>query len=432
MTPQPTRVAESRPPGHRPLRPTLLPPLRVLDLTDAKGLLCGKILGDLGADVIKVEPPGGDPARRIGPFYQDDAHPEKSLFWFALNANKRGITLDLNTSDGQALFKRLVSNAEFVLESFPPGYLEARGLAYGVLQQLNPRLIMVSITPFGQNGPYRDFKGPDLIAMGMGGYLNLCGEPDQPPVRISCPQAYLSAGADGAAGAMVAHHHRTNTGEGQHVDVSIQHSVLWMTSHAPEFWDVGKANLRRQGNFRLFGKSARIRVVWPCQDGMVKFGILGGSFGATTMRQLVRWMDEEGMASESLRAIEWEQFDAFQVPQDVLDSCSQQIFDFFLAHTKAELHEQSVRRGIILAPLADAADILNDAQLGAREFWQDVPYPELGMTLRSPGPIALSSETDLRIRRRAPRIGEHNAEIYGDELGLPLEARLLLAQAGVL
>ena len=137
---------------------TMLSPYRVLDLTDEKGLLCGKILGDLGADVIKIERPGGDPARNIGPFYHDEPDPEKSLFWFALNTSKRGITLDIEKADGKEIFKKLVKSADFVIESFAPGYLDKLGLGYSELERLNPGIIMVSITPFGQTGPMRTIR----------------------------------------------------------------------------------------------------------------------------------------------------------------------------------------------------------------------------------------------------------------------------------
>src|SRR3990170_3305135 len=163
----------------------MLSPYRVLDLTDEKGLLCGKILGDLGADVIKIERPGGDPARRIGPFYHDEPHPEKSLFWFAFNTSKRGITLNIETADGQEIFKRLVQTADFVIETFPPGYLAKLGLGYSDLEKINPGIILVSITPFGQTGPYKDWKGADIVAWATGGDMAPWGEPDRPPIRIS-------------------------------------------------------------------------------------------------------------------------------------------------------------------------------------------------------------------------------------------------------
>ncbi len=185
---------------------------RVLDLTDDKGFLCGRILADMGADVIKIERPGGEAARNIGPFYHDIPDREKSLYWFVFNAGKRGITLDIETRQGRELFKRLVKGADFFIESFPPGYLDKLGLGYSVLSQVNSHLIMVSITPFGQAGPYRDFKAPDLVSIAMSGWMYICGDTDRPPVRVSFPQAYLNTGAEAAAACTIAYYHRERTG----------------------------------------------------------------------------------------------------------------------------------------------------------------------------------------------------------------------------
>ena len=164
---------------------TMLSPYRVLDLTDEKGQLTGKLFGDLGADVIKVEKPGGDPSRNLGPFYHDEVDPEKSLNWFAFNTSKRGITLDIEKSEGQELFKKLVKTADFVIESFPPGYMDNLGLGYSDLEKVNPGIIMAAITPFGQTGPYRDLKAPDIVLWAMGGRMFAIGDADRPPLRMS-------------------------------------------------------------------------------------------------------------------------------------------------------------------------------------------------------------------------------------------------------
>jgi crotonobetainyl-CoA:carnitine CoA-transferase CaiB-like acyl-CoA transferase len=193
---------------------------RVLDLSNELGFLCGKILGDLGADVIKVEPPGGDPSRNIGPFYKDIPHPEKSLYWFAYNNNKRGITLNIETNDGRELFKRLIKTADIVVESFAPGYMDGLGLGYSVLSQMtDEKIIMTSITPFGQDGPYRNYKASDIGIMAMSGSMYLLGDPDRPPVRTSIPVSYMWTGAYAALGTLMAFFHRQMTGKGQLVDV---------------------------------------------------------------------------------------------------------------------------------------------------------------------------------------------------------------------
>ncbi|MBK5093965.1 MAG: CoA transferase, partial [Actinobacteria bacterium] len=165
-----------------------LPRYRVLDLADEKGTYCGKLLGDLGSDVIKVEPPGGDRARSRGPFYKNEVHPEKSLSFLYFNTSKGSITLNLEDSTGQAIFKRLVEKADVVVESFPVGYLASLGLGYSSLRKINPKLVMSSVTPFGQKGPLSGYKAADINIMAMSGYMQLIGEPDQPPLVLGGEQ----------------------------------------------------------------------------------------------------------------------------------------------------------------------------------------------------------------------------------------------------
>jgi crotonobetainyl-CoA:carnitine CoA-transferase CaiB-like acyl-CoA transferase len=221
-------------------RKGFLSPYRVLDLTDEKGLLCAKTLADLGADVIKIEPPGGCPSRKIGPFYKDIPHPEKSLFWFAYNANKRGITLNVECEDGREIFKKLVATADIVIESFPPGSMKTKGLGYDDLCRIKPDIILTSITPFGQDGPYKNFQVSDLVCYlvcwSMGGFAYLTGDSDRPPVQVSFPQAYLTGANEAAVATMVALYHREISGEGQHVDVSIQASIAKNMMNAPLLW----------------------------------------------------------------------------------------------------------------------------------------------------------------------------------------------------
>jgi crotonobetainyl-CoA:carnitine CoA-transferase CaiB-like acyl-CoA transferase len=209
---------------------------RVIDLTDEKGFLCGKILADLGADVIKIEKPGGDASRDKGPFYHNIPDPEKSLLWFAYNTSKRGITLNIETSDGKDIFKKLVKTADFVIESFVPGYMDEMGLGYSVLSKINQRIILVSISPFGQTGPFARLKASDMTVFAMGLLMSQSGDVDRPPVQVSFPQSFINASADAAVGAMVAHYYREMTGEGQQVDVSAMESVLVVTTDIQPRW----------------------------------------------------------------------------------------------------------------------------------------------------------------------------------------------------
>ncbi len=404
----------------------------MLDLTDEKGFLCGRILGDLGADIIKIEPPEGDPGRGVGPFYHDIPDPQKSLFWFAYNANKRGITLNIETADGQQILKRLIENADILIESFSPGYMDGLGLGYPVLSQINARLIMVSITPFGQSGPRKSYKGSDIVSMAMGGFMYICGDADRPPVCPVAPQAYLNAGADAAAGAMIAYHHREMTGEGQHVDISMQESVALSIYLAVAYWEISRFHMKRYGSSRLLGSRVLSRMVWPCKDGYVNFVLHGGATGSRTNRALTEWMDEEGVLPEFMREIDWDKFDLAAVTEEQMGSFNGAVGRFFLKHTKAELYDWATRTQAMLYPVSHSEDLLGNVQLADRNFWTKVDHPELGDAITYPGAWAISSEAELGIRRRAPLIGEHNREIYEGDLGVTREELALLKQSGAI
>jgi len=410
----------------------MLTPYRVLDLTDEKGFLCGRMLGDLGADVIKVEMPGGSPSRNIGPFYNNDPNPEKSLHWFAYNCNKRGITLNVETTDGQGIFKKLARNTDIVIESFRPGYMDKLGLGYTALSEVNPRIIVTSITPFGQTGPYSDYVGSDLTIWAMGGLMFYCGDPDRAPVRVSFPQAYLHGSGAAAQGTMIALYHRQLTGEGQHVDVSILESLIGNLMHIRPFWELSQTELHRAGQFRIdiWGTGAIARMVWPCRDGYVMFSIMGGATGAPSNRALVRWMDEEEMAPDFMKR-DWEALDMHTAKQEDFELFQQPIGEFFLKHTQAELYEGALKRGIMLYPVNTAREILTDPQLEARDFWSKVAHPELNAEIVYPGSFVKLSSTSCEIRHRAPLIGEHNNEVY-KELGLSDAELIRLEQDGVI
>lgn len=397
---------------------TALGPYRVLDLTDEKGWFCGKILGDLGADVIKIEKPDGDPGRNIGPLYHDVHDPQKSLNWFAFNTSKRGITLDIETADGQEFFSKLVKTVDFIIESFPSGHMEKLGLGYETLSEINPRIIMTSITPFGQTGPRQDYKSCDIVALAMSGMMYLTGDPDRPPLRIQPPQAYLMAGAQAAGGSLIAHHHRQLTGQGQHVDVSIQESLIMATTQAVPFWHLLHIKLLRAGPLRVgLSTKAGARQVWPCKDGMVSFIIQAGKGTQKSNKGLSDWIDSKGFSDDFLRAMNWDKFDMANATQEVHDQLEKPISRFFQAHTKAEIYKGARERGIILSPTNTPGDILEDVQLESRNFWTGIKHPELGATITYPGSFAKMSLTPCGIRRRAPLIGEHNQEIH-QELGV--------------
>lgn len=404
----------------------MLRPYRALDLTDEMGLLCGKILGDLGADVIKVETPEGDATRMIGPFYHDTPDPENSLLWWAYNTSKRGVTLDIETEKGRQLFRKLVEETDFVIESFPPGHMDRLGLGYPELEKINPGVIMVSISPFGQTGPYRDFKTSDIVSWAMGGRMYVTGDYDRPPVRISHhSQSYLNAGAEGAVGAMLALYHREETGEGQHVDVSVQAAIAVILQVA-SFWDAVKFVPRRQHLYpfnpspeslpEIQPDAPRTGPVWSCKDGQVVWLFWSGEVAPRFNPPLIEWMASEGVDVGYLRDFDWESWDRIEQEEETA-FMTRITSEFFLSRTVAELLEGAVKHHAMLSPLATTEDIVGDTQLAARGFWVERAHPGKG-SITHPGAFAKSTEAPPVVSHRAPTIGEHSQEVFGDILGL--------------
>jgi benzylsuccinate CoA-transferase BbsE subunit len=423
----------------RPMKsswPQALEPYRVLDLTRAIGWTCGKLLADLGADIVKIEPPGGDLGRRSGPFYRDSPHPEHSLSWFAAHTNKRSITLNLDSTDGQAVWLAVAQAADFILESFPPGFLDQRGIGFQQVSARNPRVVWVSITPFGHSGPYAQYRATDLVGMAMGGLMYVCGDADRPPVRLRAAQAYLQAGLQAAVAALLAHHYRARSGEGQFIDISMQHAVSWTIIPTRQYWDLNRLIVARGGTSRAFGDQLR-RILFPCQDGHVA---VMGVMNAREWGPMVEWLDGEGMA-EDLTDVAWgilaehagtDPLTQAALTEGELAHVYGVLERFFLKHTKAELAAEAQRRRVVLFPVHTARDLLEHPQLLAREFFQALEHPELGETLCYPGAPYRLSQTPWWLRRRAPLIGEHNEAIYGGELGLSQAELAVLMAAGAI
>jgi len=406
---------------------------RALDLTDEKGFLCGKILGDLGADVIKVERPGGDPSRNLGPFYHDEPDPEKSLLWGAYNTSKRGITLDIDGTDGQETFKKLIKGADFVIESFTPGYMAELGLGYEEMSKINPGIIMVSISGFGQDGPYAQYKAPDIVCTAMSGYMNITGDSDRPPLRITIPQAYLHAASDAATGCFIALWHREMTGEGQWVDVSAQECLAWLGFNNYIYWDFQGLNRSRSGPFGKLQEGRLPLSVFPCKDGYVLFTAFSPPVTVRT-RAMVEWMEEEEMANDLLSGFDWE---APFTLATISDEEWQRVLEivhsfepFLLTKTKKELFEQAISRGFLLAPINSVQDVFQDAHFQSRGFWQTVDHPEVGDKVIYPGAPYIAVDSPYRIRKRAPLIGEHNEEILRGELGISKNQIITLKEKG--
>jgi crotonobetainyl-CoA:carnitine CoA-transferase CaiB-like acyl-CoA transferase len=409
---------------------------RVLDLTEDGCMISGKILGDLGADVIKIEPPGGS-SSRIAPYYKDIPHPEKSLFWFAYNINKKGITLDIEKIDGQKIFKTMVKNADILIESFNPGYMDSLGLAYKDIQNLNSKLIMTSITPYGQNGPKSHYNASDLTVWASGGYLYLCGEPETPPVWISFPQALLFGGAEAASGTVAALWHRQITGRGQHVDVSMQECAVSPTFRAIHQWDLNQFETSRTGmdNPNPVTGVGGSGGIMRCKDGYIGLILLGGADMSMvkSTESLVQWMDEEGMADEWLKKFDWKKdYDSSTVTQKAVNRVNEAVVKFIATKTKREIYNEGIKRGIFISPVVNLKDVYENPQLQARGYWEQLFHPELDETITYNGPFVKMSETPIKYKRSAPLIGEHNEEIYFQEIGLSKKDLYTLKSVGII
>jgi crotonobetainyl-CoA:carnitine CoA-transferase CaiB-like acyl-CoA transferase len=423
---------------------TALGDVRVLDMTGPQGAYCTKLLADLGADVIRIEPPGGDPTRKLGPFFHDEPHPEKSLYFFHFNTNKRSITLNLDMEEGRSIFKRLITTADVLVETFPPGHLESLGLGYNALKEINPGLIFVSISPFGQTGPYRDFETADIVALALIGLAYTLGFPEDPPTTLGASQSYHMASANAAIGALMALLHRDMTGEGQWVDVPVHGTCLRMAEMVALMYWLQSTNRKRSG----FEYYRGLRDLFPCKDGYIICSVLGGA----GVDKVLEWMDSEGMAAD-LREPVWAEViaaikgvapgrgtshghgkESASKPTDMREHMQhvEAVWQAFLmTHTKEELFVGAQTRGIVLMPVNTVKDIVEDVGLQERKYFVDVVHPELGESLKYPGPPYRLSETPWRLFRRAPLIGEQNVELYEKELGLTKERLAVMRAADV-
>lgn len=397
--------------------------LRVLEVAGPLSEYAGKVLGDLGADVVLVEPPGGCDRRRIGPFIDDEAGDDRSLGFAYLHTSKRSVVLDLDSTHDAAIFRRLSATADVVLDSERPGVMATRGLSHESLAADRPALVTTSVTPFGGDGPYVDHAATDLVLMAMGGLLSLGGYSDSEPVRAHGDQACLAAGQFAAIGTLLAVLQAEATGVGQHVDVSAQEAVVMAHETAVQFYDLEGVVRRRGGEDQ---RQAGVGV-YPCADGDVY--LLAGGLGAF-WDELVEWLASEGIAdAERLRDPEWRtrEFSASDAGKQEFRAIFGQLA---MRRTKAELYEAARTHRLPLCPIATTADLVASPQLLARDYFVDVPGALDGRALRMPGPPYRLAAAPWAIRRRAPRLGEHGAEILA-EIGITPTDLADLGAAGV-
>ena len=401
---------------------TALGHLRVLEVGEDVGELCGKMLADMGAVVTRVEPPGGAATRRIGPFLEDRPHPDRSLHFWGYNTNKRSITLDLDRADGQALFRRLAERADILVESMPPGYMDDRGLAHDDLQGVSPLLVYVSISAFGRGGPRGGMVGGDLIGWAASGYMYTTGWTWQRPTRPWGRQAAHTGCLYAVSGALAAVLNRWRTGKGQHVDVSLQEGVASTVEGDLPFYVGDKIVSGRRNNDHVnnFGGSK----VLPCKDGWVNFDI-GWRQGRN---RIVDWMVEEDAAGD-LADEKWLD-DKYRRAN--IDHVVAVVSDWTRTKNKAEFFHEGHERGIECAPVNTIAEVFEDRQLLHRKHWVEVGHPELGRRFTYAGAPYMFTETPWSMRRRAPLVGEDNGAVYGDELGLDGGELTALAEKGII
>ncbi len=396
----------------------LLAGIQVLDLADEKASFCSKLLADLGAYVIKVERPGGDSSRKIGPFLGNSPHPERSLFFYYHNTNKLGITLNLEHPMGKEIFLRLIKRMDVVVETFPPGYLENLKLDFEILKEINPKLILASVTGFGKDGPRKNYKSCDMVASAYGGQMYVSGSPSTPPLKSFGEQSYYTASLFAAIGILIALRKRVHTGRGEHMDISLQESVASTLDHVMVRYFYDRIIPKRQGNLSWNHSS----FILPCKDGHIHLTI------STQWETLVEWIASEGMA-EDLMNDKWkdEEYRLRNIDHvmDILQRWTQ-------THSAQELFELGQLMRFPWARVYSLKEVLNNAQLQARDFFIDVEHPEAKRSISYPGsPYKLSGSPSCRWKR-APLIGEDNVQIYQRELGLSDEELQRLSSLGVI
>ena len=389
--------------------------VRVLDLSgDIAGSFCARLLADYGADVIKVEPPGGAPLRRMGPFFQDDPHPEKSLMFLVHNLNKQGVTLDLEQEAGRRLFGELVGQADVVVETFKPGYMASLGLGYDRLESLNPGVVLTSITPFGQSGPYSRYEGEEIVSYAMGAIMSISGTRDREPLKHGGFQAQYEGGLNGAAATSMALLAQQLSGEGQHVDVSITECVSsTMMANQTLYSFTGGIQARRPPTGNDYGHPMACADGWIINQtgGGASWDDIAGFYGRPELL-------EERFRDRRSREALGEEFDAILV-EAIKDRGKWEMFE--------KASDMRMLFGLVQTP----EELLKCPQLESRGFYREVEHPVMGR-LRVPAVLFSYSQTPYELRRPAPLLGQHNVDVYCDRLGYSRGDLVRLRQNGVI
>ena len=404
----------------------LIPPYRILDLTDRRAAFCGRLLADYGADVVKVEPPIGDPSRRLGPYPGDIPDAGRSLDFMFYNTNKRSVTLDLEAEPGRALFRRLAADADVIIESRPRHWLYDRGLGYEALRAANPDLIMASVTPFGNTGVWADYQGDDLVVMAASGYMQITGEPDEPPVRQGNEHSHYPAAQYAAVAILAALYHRdfAGGGQGQRIDVSSQEALItyYTDAHPALLWRKLGQNVTRVGT----NSTLVIPLgAYPCQDGWIAAGVI-------TPREwdaLAAWIHEvtgnDEVLNEAYRG-------GNQDRAGHIDIITALFLEFAANFTVQELFHEGQRRNLVFLPVNEIADLLADPQLAESGFWTDIEHNDAAIgTVKYPLGI-FHSDAVVPRRQPAPALGADNLAVYQGELGLSADELARLRADGAI
>ena len=395
--------------------------LRVLELTGPLGQLAGKLLADMGADVVKVEPPDGSEARAVGPFVDDVQGPNRSLnFWYH-NTNKRSVVLDFATDQGAARWRELAAKADIVIEDCAPGELDAAGLGHRSLLGSSPSLIWCSITPFGQDGPWSNYQATDMIGLALGGPMMMNGydpedAPGAPPIRGLGDQGYNTACHYAVQGILAALLYRDKAGTGQHIDASMHEACSSTTEVGLPYWFTKRTNVIRQT-----GRHAAAQRTEPwlhmANDGRYTL-IFGVGRDNATWTKIKRWFQDSGFGKQLDEA----RFDDPAARQPGRGSpeaaeVMRELSAFIAAHSADEVYRGGQERrqswGIVRAP----DEALGDAHWQDRGFWTEATGEGRDDPVRMPGAPYQFSATPWALRRRAPKLGEHTAEVLAEWLG---------------
>ena len=375
--------------------------VKIIDLTHhIAGPYATKLLADFGADVLKIERPGGDPARRLPPFYHDEPDAEKSLPFLYLNTSKRSVTLNLKSETGRAILLNLLADADALVENFAPGVMATLGLDEETLRARNPRLVVASVSNFGQTGPWRDYRATDMVEYALGGLMYIFGAYDREPLKHALHQAQFKAGANLASATLMALYHQRLTGEGQRVDVSIQESIASALRDVTNNYTYTGAVRRRQPNHT--GDLTRLRAV---SDGYV---LPNPGIGASLNWQIL---------VDFLEAPELDdpRFDNASVRLENAEALGEILDEIFAAKRKQEIFYAAHRQRFIYGVIDSPEETVDNPQIQARGYYVPLEHPDLG-EITFPGAPFLMSDSPWQASAAAPRLGEHNAAALG-ELG---------------